>query len=110
MYSEKELKQIEVEIEICNIELNGLKKQLEIDIKVLKEKYKKDKRDILDKKAKFVKKIKWQEFSNSHYTKKDYAGTIAYKLFGKRKKDLTEEERKEYNRICTRLSRERNKK
>lgn len=109
MYSEKDLEKIKVEIEICDIELEGLKNQLDIDIKVLKEKYKKNKKAILDKKANFVKKIRWQEFSNSHYEKKDWSNSFCVQHFGKRAKDLTPEERKEYQRLQTKMSREKRK-
>ena len=58
-----------------------------------------------DEKNVLMDRIRWYEYSEKNNLKKDYTETLAFKLFGKRLKDLTKEERKEYNRICTRKSR-----
>ena len=110
MYSEEELGKIESVIATYDIELLMLKDDFEKEMKLLKEKYKKKKKEILGKKAVLVKKIRWQEFSNSHYNRKDHTETIAYQMFGKMRKDLTEDELREYNKLMTRKSREKNKK
>ena len=110
VYSEEELGKIESVIATYDIELLMLKDDFEKEMKLLKEKYKQKKKEILGKKAVLVKKIRWQEFSNSHYNRKDHTETIAYQMFGKMRKDLTEDELREYNKLMTRKSREKNKK
>ena len=64
--------------------------------------------------TKELNKLKRKETNKKYYDENfermDYTKTKAYKLFGKRQKDLTEEERKIFNKIQTRESRERKKK
>ena len=57
-------------------------------------------------KNQLVKKMQWYEFSKGKL-KNTYESGLSYKYFGKRYKDLTKDEKKEYNKITTRLSRER---
>lgn len=109
MYSEKDLEKIKTEISALDMELDFAKLELEKKIKTLKEEYAKKKKEILGKKAVLVKKIRWQEFSNSHYEKKDWSNSFCVQHFGKRAKDLTPEERKEYQRLQTKMSREKRK-
>lgn len=70
----------------------------------------KAKKTALTKELNKVKKqIKWHEFYSTTYGYKDHTDGFSMQLFGKRQKDLTEEEKAEYNRITTRKSRERKK-
>lgn len=94
MYSEKDLEKIKTDISILDMELDFVKLEFEKKIKSLKDEYAKKKKEILDKKAVLVKKIRWQEFSKTHYTPKDLSNSLAFQLFGKRAKDLTPEEKK----------------
>lgn len=109
MYSEKDLEKIKTDISALDMELDFAKSELEKKIKALKEEYAKKKKEILGKKAVLVKKIRRQEFSNSHYEKKDWSNSFCVQHFGKRAKDLTPEERKEYHRLQTKMSREKRK-
>ena len=109
MYNEKDLEKIKTDILILDIELDFAKLEIEKKIKALKEEYAKKKKEILGKKAVLVKKIRWQEFSNSHYERKDWSNSFCVQHFGKRAKDLTPEERKEYQRLQTKMSREKRK-
>ena len=58
-------------------------------------------------KKKLIKKVNWYEYTEGTLSK-EYENGFSYKHFGKRKKDLTEEERKEYQRIQTSKSRNKN--
>ena len=53
---------------------------------------------------------RWAEYAAKTYTPKDHSTDLAVKMFGKRLRDLSAEERREYNRLRTRESRARRKK
>ena len=79
---------------------NELKKQYEeVD---------KEYQAIREKRALIKRKISWYEYSNEKLLH-SYRQGLSYELFGKRKKDLTEEELKEYNRISAKRTREKKK-
>ena len=56
-------------------------------------------------KKKLVDKIRWYEYTEKD-NRKDYTKTLAFQMFGKRLKDLTEDEKREYGKERTRVSRE----
>ena len=51
------------------------------------------------------RRVYWYEYSDS--TLKDHTTDYAVKMFGKRFKDLTAEEKREYKRTTTRMYREK---
>ena len=51
------------------------------------------------------RRVRWYEYSDS--TLKDHTTDYAVKMFGKRFKDLTAEEKREYKRTTTRMYREK---
>ena len=55
-------------------------------------------------KKKLINKIRWYEYTEKE-TRKDYTKTLAFQMFGKRLKDLTEDEKREYSKERTRISR-----
>ena len=59
-------------------------------------------------KNKLIKKINWYEYTEDKLST-EYENGFSYRHFGKRKKDVTEEERKEYQRIQTSKSRSKSK-
>ena len=81
-------------------EYNELKKQYEeVD---------KEYQAIREKRALIKRRIAWYEYSNEKLLH-SYRQGLSFELFGKRKKDLTKEELKEYNRISAKRTRERMK-
>lgn len=60
-----------------------------------------------DEKEKLANKVRWYEYSREKFTPKDYTKSIAFLMFGKRLKDLTDEERRQYNRERTRIFRKK---
>lgn len=98
--------QVRKQIELLTKEINGINKRIE--------EYKKEqllyKKTLRKQRATLVRKIAWQEYSEKNFIKKDYTKTLAFELFGKRLKDLTKEEKREYNKILTRKIRQKNKK
>lgn len=57
--------------------------------------------------AKIKRKLYWYEYNSN--LSKSYKEGLSYQLFGKRKKDLTPEELREYNRISASKSRKKAK-
>lgn len=51
------------------------------------------------------RRVYWYEYSDS--TLKDHTADFAVRMFGKRFKDLTAEEKREYKRTTTRMYREK---
>ena len=51
------------------------------------------------------RRVYWYEYSDS--TLKDHTADFAVRMFGKRFKDLTAEEKREYKRATTRMYREK---
>lgn len=75
--------------------------QTKIEIENIKEKItllRKEKKRLIDR-------VRWYEYTERD-KRKDYTKTLAFQMFGKRLKDLTEDEKKEYGRERTRISRE----
>ena len=62
-----------------------------------------------EQKKKLTNKVRWYEYTE-HNVRKDYTDSIAFQMFGKRLKDLTETEKREYTKECTKRSRKQNKK
>ena len=92
--------------------MGRLKRMSEEDYIELKKQYEevdKEYQAIREKRALIKRKISWYEYSNEKLLH-SYRQGLSYKLFGKRKKDLTKEELKEYNRISARRTREKKKK
>jgi hypothetical protein len=58
-----------------------------------------------ERKKKLTNKVRWYEYTEKD-VRKDYTDSIAFQMFGKRLKDLTEREKREYTKECTRRSRE----
>lgn len=58
-----------------------------------------------ERKKKLTNKVRWYEYTEKD-VRKDYTDSIAFQMFGKRLKDLTEREKREYIKECTRRSRE----
>lgn len=56
-------------------------------------------------KKKLVDKIRWYDYTEKD-NRKDYTKTLAFQMFGKRLKDLTEDEKREYGKERTRVNRE----
>lgn len=56
------------------------------------------------------KKIAWRKYSEQHYTPADHSQDIAVQMFGKRLKDLSPEETREYNRVRAQQSRAKRRK
>lgn len=56
------------------------------------------------------KKGAWHKYSERHYTPADHSQDISVQMFGKRLKDLSTEERMEYNRVRAQQSRARRRK
>ena len=91
--------------------MGRLKRMSEEDYIELKKQYEevdKEYQAIREKRALIKRKIAWYEYSNEKLLR-SYRKGLSYELFGKRKKDLTEEELKEYNRISARRTREKRK-
>lgn len=65
--------------------------------------------ELKKQRAPFYNKIRWYEYTESKQSTKHKTG-YAYQRFGKRAKDLNEEERKIYNRELAQISRSRHKK
>lgn len=53
---------------------------------------------------------RWADYSARTYIPQDHSNDLAVKMFGKRLRDLTSEEKREYNKLRTRESRARRKK
>ena len=56
------------------------------------------------------KKMAWHKYSEQHYNYADHSQDIAVQMFGKRLKDLSPEETREYNRVRAQQSRARRRK
>ena len=91
--------------------MGRLKRMSEEEYNELKKQYEevdKEYQAIREKRALIKRKISWYEYSNEKLLH-SYRQGLSYELFGKRKKDLTKEELKEYNRISARRTREKQK-
>ena len=86
-----------------------IKQELMQELAEIKDENKAQKTALTKELNKVKKQIKWHEFYSTTYGREDHTNGLAMQLFGKRQKDLTEEEKAEYNRITTRKSRERRK-
>ena len=91
-------------------ELETQKNNLPLELEDFKRQLKERKQAITAEINKLKRKIAWQKFSEEHYTPADHSQDIAVQMFGKRLRDLSSEEKKEYNRIRTQQSRERRRK
>lgn len=80
--NEKEYNEIKEEIERIKTEIEKLRKEKNL----------------------LINKVRWYEYT-AEQKKESYKNGFCYQHFGKRKKDLTEEERKEYQRLQTNKSR-----
>lgn len=89
--------------------MGRLKRMSEEEYNELKKQYEevdKEYQAIREKRALIKRKISWYEYSNGKLLH-SYRQGLSYELFGKRKKDLTKEELKEYNRVSAKRTRER---
>lgn len=75
--------------------------QIKIEIENIKEKI----TLLREEKKRLIDRVRWYEYTEQD-KRKDYTKTLAFQMFGKRLKDLTEDEKKEYGRERTRISRE----
>lgn len=91
-------------------ELETQKNNLPLELEEFKRQLKLRKQTITAEINKLKRKIAWQKFSEQHYTPADHSQDIAVQMFDKRLRDLSPEEKKEYNRIRTQQSRERRRK
>lgn len=106
MKTHEEIKAIEDRIS----ELERNKRELDIDLEEYKNRIKQTKKSISIEISKLKRKIDSYKYYRSNYDLKDYSTSPAFQLFGKRAKDLTPEEKKEYQRIMTQKSRQSRKK
>ena len=53
---------------------------------------------------------RWRKYTEANYVPVDHSNDMAVQMFGKRLRDLSPDEKREYNRLRTRESRERRKK
>ena len=91
-------------------ELETQKNNLPLELEEFKRHLKLRKQTITAEINKLKKKIAWRKFSEQHYTPANHDNDIAVQMFGKRLRDLSSEEKKEYNRIRTQQSRARRRK
>lgn len=89
--TEEEYLLAKYEIQIAKCEIQKLKTEID---------------RIRNEKNKLVDKVRWYEYSAGKLSK-NYEAGFSYKHFGKRYRDLTDEERKEYRRMQTNKSRNR---
>lgn len=75
--------------------------QIKIEIENIKEKI----TLLREEKKRLIDRVRWYEYTERD-KRKDYTKTLAFQMFGKRLKDLTEDEKKAYRRERTRISRE----
>lgn len=68
------------------------------------------KQEITAELNKLKRKVAWRKFSEQHYATANHDNDIAVQMFGKRLRDLSPEEKKEYNRIRTQQSRAKRRK
>lgn len=87
-------------------ELESQKDNLSTELTDFKSKLKLRRNEISSELRELKKKVRWYEYANKHYEYKDYSTSPAVQLFGKRAKDLTPEEKKEYQRIMTQKCRQ----
>lgn len=52
---------------------------------------------------------RWRKYAETNYVPVDHSNDLAVRMFGKRLRDLTPDEKREYNRLRTRESRARRK-
>lgn len=95
------------EIENKILELEKKKDDLSKEFECFKKNIKLRKNEISAEMRKLKNKIRWYKYANEHYNYKDYSESPSVQLFGKRAKDLTPEEKREYQRIMTRKSRQK---
>lgn len=95
------------ELEKAKNELEEEKKEFE---KNLNEHFKAKKEPISAELKVLKNKVRWYNYANKHYEYKDYSTSLAVQLFGKRAKDLTPEEKKEYNRLMAQKTRNKMRK
>ena len=95
------------ELEKAKNELKEEKKSLE---KKLNEHIKARKEPVLAELRVLKNKVRWYNYANEHYDYKNYSTSPAVQLFGKRAKDLTPEEKKEYNRLMVQKTRSKRRK
>lgn len=86
-------------------ELETQRNNLPLELEEFKRQIQLRKKAITAEIIKLKKKIAWSKFSEQHYTPANHDNDIAVQMFGKRLRDLSPEERKEYNRIRTQQSR-----
>ena len=91
-------------------ELETQRNNLPLELEDFKRQIKERKKAITAEITRLKKKIAWREFSEQHYTPANHDNDIAVQMFGKRLRDLSSEEKKEYNRIRTQQSRARRRK
>lgn len=89
--------------------IEKIKQELTKELAEIKDENKAQKTALTKELNKVKKQIKWHEFYSTSYGYKDHTNSLAYQMFGKRLKDLTDEEKAEYNKITTQQSRERKK-
>lgn len=87
-------------------ELESQKDNLSMELEEFKNKLQLRKNEISAELRVLKRKVAWYKYAASHYESKDYSTSPAMQLFGKRAKDLTPEEKKEYNRLMTQKSRQ----
>lgn len=91
-------------------EIVALKEETEAEIARIRAEAKVRETELRERRAKLKSKVRWRDYAKENYVHVDHSADKAMKMFGKRLKDLTPEELREYNRHCTRMSRERRKK
>lgn len=90
--------------------MGRLKRMTEEEYQQLKKEYEEvdqQYKALQKQRAKIKRKLYWYEYNSN--LSKSYKEGLSYQLFGKRKKDLTPEELREYNRIGAEKSRKKKK-
>lgn len=91
-------------------ELETQKKNLSLELEEFKRQLNLRKKTIVTELNALKKKVHYRKFYEQHYGLKDYSTSPAVQLFGKREKDLTPEERREYNKLMMREYRNKRRK
>lgn len=101
---------IETMVAELDAEIVALREETEAEIARIRAEAKVRETALRERRAKLKNKVRWRDYAKEKYVPVDHSEDKAMKMFGKRLKDLTPEELREYNRLCARMSRERRKK
>lgn len=86
-------------------ELESQRNALPLELEAFKRKLSLRKRAISKELRTLKRKTYWQKYHQPHYNYIDHSQDISVQMFGKRLKDLSPEETREYNRVRMQASR-----